>query len=148
MNLLAEDFYDYMFNSEGGFYERFHDSFGKDVTTDFPRDEMEANGLAHVHVFDEQSMTEEEISKWDQKNYSRTNNFLGQRGTSDTCVVYALGSEGTVLLLAFYAPPAHEMHDNTDYVRSLLLAANKYFDDQGGNEYVLPRSKLLEILAA
>ena len=145
---MAEDFYDYMFNSENGFYKRFHDSFGKDVTTDFPRDEMEANGLAHVHVFDELSMTEEEISKWDEKNYSRANNFLGRRGTSNVCVVYALGSEGTVLLLAFYAPPAHEKHNNTDYVKSLVLAVNEYFDNQDGNEYVLPRSKLLEILAA
>lgn len=145
---MAKDFYEYMFESEGGFYNRFHESFGKDVTTDFPRDEMDANGLAHVHVFDELSMTEEEISQWDQKNYSRTNKFLGQRGTSDACLVYALGSEGTVLLLAFYAPPAHQMHNNTDYVKSLLLAVNEYFDDQDGNEYVLPRNKLLEILAA
>lgn len=137
-----------MFNSEDGFYNRFHDSFGKDVTTDFPQAEMEANGLAHVHLFDEKSMTEEEIRKWDQRNYSTTSKFLGQRGTSNTCLVYALGSEGTVLLLAFYAPPAHEMHNNTAYVRSLLAAANKYFEDQDTGEYILPRSKLLEILAA
>lgn len=136
-----------MFSSEtGDFSGRFHESFGKDVTTDYPRDDMEANGLAHVHVFDEESMTEAEISKWDRKNYSTT--FMGRRGTSNTCAVYTLGSEGTVLLLAFYAPPAHEKHNNVEYVRSLLRAANDFFEDQDDGEYVLPRSKILEILAA
>lgn len=145
LDMLARDFEDYMFNS-GPFYERFHESFGKDVPTDYPQHVMEAHGLAHVHIFDSEAMTDEEITNWDKNNFPRR--FIGRRGTSDLCMVYTLGSEGTVLLLAFFAPPAHEKHADTDYTDILIRAANDFFQDQDNGEYVLPRSRILEILAA
>lgn len=142
---MAQDFRDYMFNS-GPFYKRFHDSFGKDVPNDYPMHVMEAHGIAHVHMFDESAMTEEEINEWDKNNFPRK--FIGRRGTSNLCLVYTLGSKGSVLLLAFFAPPAHEKHNDQDYINSLIRAANEFFEEQDDGEYVLPRSKIRAILAA
>jgi hypothetical protein len=145
LTMMAKDFEDYMFNS-GAFSKRFHESFGKDVPNDYPRHVMEAHGLAHVHIFDAEAMTDEAIEEWDKNNFPRR--FIGRRGTSDLCMVYTLGSEGTVLLLAFFAPPAHEKHDDCDYINTLIRAANDFFQEQDNGEYVLPRSRILDILAA
>ena len=143
--MMADEFEKYMFNS-GPFYKRFHELFGKDVPNDYPRHIMEANGIAHVHIFDENAMSEAEITEWEKNNNPRK--FIGRRGTSNMCMVYTLGSKGTVLLLAFFAPPAHEKHDDQDYINTLIYAANEFFNEQGDNEYVLSRSRILEILAA
>ncbi|MFZ7793133.1 hypothetical protein [Acinetobacter lwoffii] len=54
---------------------------------------------------------------------------------------------GNSFIVSIFALAAHEKHDDCDYINTLIRAAID-FQEQDNGEYVLPRSKILDILAA